>query len=147
MRNPWSLSKLLLLQLKVDQGAAPAAGRCVLAEKGVDGWSEEGGRRSSVDGAVPAAERAGGGDSGRYPGGECGAWSRRGRGGAWPERGRWPGLSPRLLSLRARATPSAPLLASSPSSASSERGRFVGRLDSLVVYDSLNPHTFHSSPL
>lgn len=96
---------------------------------------------------VPAAEGAGCGDSRRNPGGECGAWNRRGRGGAWPERGRWPGLSPPLQSLRARARPSARLLASSPSSASSERGWFVGRLDSLVVYDSLNPHTFHSSPL
>lgn len=61
--------------------------------------------------------------------------------------GRWPGLSPPLQPRRAPAKPSAPLLASSPSSASCERFWFVGRRDPLVAYDSLNPHTFHSSPL
>lgn len=63
------------------------------------------------------------------------------------EGGRWPGLSPPLQPRRAPAKSSAPLLASSPSSASCERVWFVGRRDPLVAYDSLNPHTFHSSPL
>lgn len=96
---------------------------------------------------VPAAAGACCCHSGRSPGGECGAWNRRGRGGAWPGRGRWPGLSLPLQPLRAPATPSTQLLASSPSSASSERCWLMERRDPLVVYDSLNPHAFHSSPL
>lgn len=108
-------------------------------------------RRESVVGrassaprwTVPAAAGACGGDSGRSPGGESGARNRRGRGGAWPG-----SPSPPLQPQRAHAKPSAPLLASSPCSASCERRAGLwGDGIPWRLTRSLNPHTFHSSPL
>lgn len=96
-------------------------------------------RRDSVEGAgrtVPAATGAWCCDSRCSRAGSAVPGAAAGEAGPAGKRGR-PGFSPRLPPLRAPATPGAPRSASSPAAASAERGRFVGRRDPLVVYDSL----------
>ena len=85
--KPRPLPKLFLLSLKVDQGAARAAGRRVPAEKGIGGGGGVGRAGAAPRWTGPAAAGARRGDGGRSPGGDCGAWNRRGRGGAWLGRG------------------------------------------------------------
>ncbi|XP_061270583.1 uncharacterized protein LOC133246373 [Bos javanicus] len=85
--NPRPLPKLFLLSLKVDQGAARAAGRRVPAEKGIGGGGGVGRAGAAPRWTGPAAAGARCGDGGHSPGGDCGAWNRRGRGGAWLGRG------------------------------------------------------------
>lgn len=137
IRNPRPLSKLLLLQLKVDKRMAPVAAHSTRAEKA---WSRTGGRRgrccfvhsavgcrslslpppSQVESVVPgtAASR------------RSGAWSTGEV--AWP----LPVARP-LRGLHSRPPPSRP-----PSSRASGLWR-----DGIPwwFYHTLNPHTFHSS--
>lgn len=90
---------------------------------------------------VPAAAGARCCATGRSPGGECGAWSRRGPGGAWPGKGRAARPRPAAGDPERRAP------SSSPSAAASERRWSVGRRDPLGVHDSLSPRAFSFKPL